>query len=129
MDMSRMDILGSLERGEISVEKAILLLKKSNKEKMFTRKSGWFRIHVKDDKHNIKLYVPIFLLSIGMSISKVVISSKQLKDNEGIQVAKNVLSTIENKDLRSIIKVIKNSGRTNLVEVQDGTTIVSIRLV
>jgi hypothetical protein len=136
--MERMEILNSLERGEISVRKAVSLLKESNKVETFkasddkpsVRKGHWFKIRVKDEEgHNIRLYAPISLLSFGFSLSKLVMGSTHFKDNEGVQTAQNVLNSIDRRDMKMLVNAIKESGKTDIVQVMDGNTFVNISIV
>lgn len=136
--MDRMEILNSLERGEISVNKAVSLLKKCNTEenrrasgeKPAARKGHWLKIHVKDEGRNvIRLYAPISLLSIGFSMGKLAMGSKSLKDNEGVQTAQTVLRSIDRKDIKMLVRAIKESGKIDIVQVKDGNTLVNISIV
>jgi hypothetical protein len=136
--MERMEILNSLERGEISVNKAVSLLKRCHREELagacdkkpVVRKGHWFKIRVNDGEgHNIRLYAPISLLSFGFSLGKLVIGSKFLEDNEGVQTAQTVMRSIDRKDMKQLVRAIKEAGQTDIVQVRDGNTFVNISIV
>lgn len=127
--MRNIEILEALERGEITAKKAVSMLKSKNKKRIFTKKAAWFKIHVKDDEHNLKFYVPISIVNFGLTIGRLAMKSKFLKYNEGIEAAQNVLDSIDTKDIKLLVKTLKSCGKMNIVEVRDDDTFVCIQLV
>ena len=142
MGMERMEILKSLERGEISVNKAVSLLKQCRKQDRGNRdreteagrktavlKAHWLKIHVREEDHNLRFYVPVSLLSLGFSIGKMVIGSKYLRDNKDMRTAQNILNSIDKRDIKNLVQAFRESGKTSLVEVVDENTSVNIGIV
>jgi len=133
-----MEILCSLEQGKISVNKAVSLLRKYREAEIrkasgripSVQKGRWFKILVNDGEgHNIKLYVPVSLITAGFSVGKIALRSRFLKEKAGIQKAQNVLSSIDRRDLKQLVRAIKEAGRIDLVHVEDSKETVQISIV
>ncbi|HHT65108.1 MAG: hypothetical protein ACOX25_11770 [Caldicoprobacterales bacterium] len=134
--MKNMEILQCLERGEISADKAVILLAGNRKKEALStrdahagRKARWIKIRVRDEEHKLRFYLPISLISFGFSIGKLVTGSKSAADHEGVQIAQNVFNSIDKGDMKRLIQAMKGSGKTDLVEVIDGQMLVNISLV
>jgi len=147
MMTKQMKVLTDLEQGRITSGEAVLLLKQAGNpqhqsrehfgkgrrspKNIFRRRGHWLGIHVREEDHNIRLYVPIFLLNAGFFIGKKVIHSKYGKDmaGGGMKTAREVLGSIKQRDMRDLVRAIRESGNTDLVTVTDEDTVVRIRIV
>jgi hypothetical protein len=135
--MKHMEILNSLEQGKITAEKAISLLNKCKKaehkheikKSKKRRKGHWFKIHIKDKDTNLKFYVPVSIINLGFSMARFAAGSKYLSNNKGMEVAQKVLKSIDKNDIKCLTKEIKACGKTDLVQVVDGDTFVTIRVI
>ncbi len=131
-----MEILEHLERGEISVDKAISLLKKYQKKYqkkdergLPVRKAHWLKIRIREEKHNFRLYLPISLFSLGFSIGKLAIGSRFVPDDQDLTPVKQVLNNIDRRDMKKLVKAVKESGKIDMVNIVDGDTLVDISIV
>ena len=136
-----------LEQGKITAGDAVSMLKQAGSpqqknrdhfgerpkgpKQFFRRRGHWLGIHVREEDHNIRLYLPIFLLNLGFFIGKKVVNSKNMEDkgNGGVKTAREVLGSIKQRDMRDLVRAIREGGNTDLVTVRDEDTLVRIRIV
>ena len=147
MMTKQMIVLTDLERGKMTADEAVSLLKqvgspqqqkrehsgkrrRTGPGKIIRRKGHWLGIHVREEDHNIRFYVPISLLNLGFFIGKRVVNSKYKdKDNGGGKTAREVLGSIKQRDMRDLVRAIREGGNTDLVTVREEDTLVRIRIV
>ena len=136
--MKPMEILEQLERGDISTDKAISLLQKyksrcevkeADKKGMKVRKAHWMKIRVRDDGHKFCFYLPISLFSLGFSIGKLAVGSRFMPEDEDLDQVRKVLKSIDRRDIKKLLNAVRESGKTDLVKVEDGDSIVNISLI
>jgi len=131
-----MEILDALEQGKITANKAAVLLKnqaaagKPAKVPPRNKKGRWLKIRVKDKEHNLRFYIPLFLLRFGLFIGNKALSCKYHADNNaGMQIAQNIISGFHMQDIKDLVNVLKDCGPIDLVNVTDDDSQVYISIV
>ena len=79
------------------------------------------RVVVKSKKKNIRLYIPMFVLTSGIRLTKFINKNYNKNDNsdKSIQNAMKYLEYIDMDIMMSAIKELKNYKGLTLVEVRD----------
>ena len=107
----RIQILGMVEEGKISVEEATELLsalERTTEEIKPKKDVKWLKIRVytMDDKPKVNVNVPISLVEVGLKLAKKY--DPKMKD-----------SGLENIDIDEILTAVKNGAEGKIVDVID----------
>lgn len=127
--MYKMNVLEKLERQEISVDKAISMLKRPPKSKPLT-KGNILIIKIRDEDKKLFIPIPLFLINLTFLLAKfgVNIASK-FADNPDIKEASATLKCIGYRDIRKLVNCLRICKSTGLVEVHDEDSMVIVDVV
>ncbi|NLX70038.1 MAG: hypothetical protein GX024_03910 [Clostridiales bacterium] len=127
--MDNIEILCKLDKGQISIDEALALIKKNQKLKK-TTKGRFIKISIKDGEKRFPVIIPLCLLSSGFSLSKAVIRLlPKDKRNETLDGMCNVLEKINDRDFARLVDALRYSKPYPLVKVEDDDTIVDISII
>lgn len=122
LENSIKEILNGLNGGKIKYEDAIKSIKGIHcKTKKIKKKPTGIKISVIDEKHSINLpKLPFGLISllidIGFGLSSIAIRLIDDLDED----TKKILDSIDKKDIKEIIKVVKKCGPFDLIDIEQG---------
>lgn len=127
--MYRMDILQRLEKGEISVDKAISMLKHPPKPKSLPR-GNILVVKVRDKEKKLYIPIPLFLINLAFLLSKLGIKiANKFGDNEDLGKINDIAKYIDYTDIRKLVYCLRMCKSTGLVEVCDGDSRVIIDVI
>lgn len=127
--MTPLQLLERIERGEITVQRALREWNKSKQEHTQLRLLSFLKIHVEGAEKPIKLIIPLTLVSFGLSAGRLALSLGVGPDNEDFKRVQTVFSSIPGRDLRALLRALKHCDGQSLVEVRDRNGLVIIRVV
>ena len=127
--MYRMDVLEKLEKGHISVNKAISMLKHPPKPKPLP-KGSILIIKVRDKDKNLYIPIPFFLINLVFLLGKLGIKvAVRFANNEDLRKVNDIFKYIDYRDIRKLVNSLRICKSTGLVEVQEGDSTVIISVI
>lgn len=127
--MGSMDVIERLQNGDISVERAVCLLKNGD------RKTTWgpgrfIKINITGDGKKIKLIFPIFLINAGISFTRFIIKSiPETYQDDKTTEALEVFKQLDSQDIKTLADSFRMCKGMNFIEVHNNDGDVSIRVI
>ena len=127
--MHRLEILEMLEKGDISVDKAISMLKHPPKPKPLP-KGNILIIKVRDEDKKLYIPIPLFLINLAFLLGKLGIKiAAQFGDSADLRRVNNIIKYVDYNDIRKLVDCLRICKSTGLVEVQEGDSTVIISVI
>lgn len=127
--MHRLEILEMLEKGDISVDKAISMLKHPPKPKPLP-KGNILIIKVRDEDKKLYIPIPFFLINLVFLLGKLGIKvAVRFANNEDLRKVNDIVKYIDYRDIRKLVNCLRICKSTRLVEVQDDSSTVIISVI
>lgn len=127
--MYRMDVLEKLEKGHISVNKAISMLKHPPKPKPLP-KGNILIIKVRDKDKKLYIPIPLFLINLFFLLGKLGIKvAVKFANNEDLRKVNGIVKYIDYRHIRKLVNSLRICKSTGLVEVQEGDSTVIISMI
>jgi hypothetical protein len=126
--MYNMRVLEMLERGDISVEKAITMIKHPPKSKRLP-KGYILMIRIRDEDSRLILPVPFFLISLAFQLAKLGLKiTDRFSDSQDVKVINDIVKGISSRDMKELMDCIRICKSTGFVEVYNEESMVVIKV-
>jgi len=126
--MYNMRVLEQLERGDISVEKAITMIKHPPKSKRLP-KGYILMIRIRDEDSRLILPVPFFLISLAFQLAKLGLKiTDRFSDSQDVKVINDIVKGISSRDMKELMDCIRICKSTGFVEVYNEESMVVIKV-
>ncbi len=126
--MYNMSVLEKLERGAISVEEAITMLKHPPKPEPLPMGSI-LMVRIRDEDKELTIPVPLLLINLAFLLSKLGLGiADRFSDSQEVKKINNIVKYISYRDMKKLVDCLRICKSTGFVEVHNEESMVAINV-